>query len=116
MTQEQMEVGDYAIHGEEPYTFAHYNIKHETHPLMKRRTTIKSGKEEQGRGGVILGKDPESQESQEKKRGGEEEKRASTSGADVESIRRTDSRIATATAQAESSGLDTKLDPFETHE
>lgn len=25
MSDEMLEVGDYAIHGEEPYTFAHYN-------------------------------------------------------------------------------------------
>jgi Amt family ammonium transporter len=57
MSQEQMEVGDYAIHGEEPYTFAHYNIKHPTPPLMRRRTT-KKGDEEASKGGVLMGKDP----------------------------------------------------------
>jgi Amt family ammonium transporter len=57
MTQAQMEVGDYAIHGEEPYTFAHYNIKHETPPLLRRRTTRK-GDEERLKGGVLVGKDP----------------------------------------------------------
>ena len=58
MTQEQLEVGDYAIHGEEPYTFAHYNVKHELHPLMRRRTTRNKDDEEHSRGGVLIGKDP----------------------------------------------------------
>jgi Amt family ammonium transporter len=57
MTQEQMEIGDYAVHGEEPYTFAHYNIKHPTPPLMRRRTTKKNDEEGQ-KGGVLMGKDP----------------------------------------------------------
>jgi Amt family ammonium transporter len=55
MSQAQLDVGDYAIHGEEPYTFAHYNIKHETPPLMKRRTTRKGDEE---RSGVLMGTDP----------------------------------------------------------
>jgi Amt family ammonium transporter len=58
MTQAQMEVGDYAIHGEEPYTFAHYNIKHELNPLMRRRTTKNKTDEEQSRSGVLMGRDP----------------------------------------------------------
>jgi len=58
MSQEQMEVGDYAIHGEEPYTFAHYNIKHPTPPLMRRRTTKKTDEEGQKDQGVLMGKDP----------------------------------------------------------
>ena len=57
MTQAQLEVGDYAIHGEEPYTFAHYNVKHPTPPLMKRRTT-RARDEEQSRSGVLMGTDP----------------------------------------------------------
>ena len=57
MTQEQMEVGDYAVHGEEPYTFAHYNIKHPT-PLLRRRTTTKKSDEESSKAGVLMGKDP----------------------------------------------------------
>lgn len=56
MTQAQMEVGDYAIHGEEPYTFAHYNMKHEKPPLLRRRTT-RTGDEEHTQG-VLMGKDP----------------------------------------------------------
>jgi ammonium transporter, Amt family len=52
-----MEIGDYAIHGEEPYTFAHYNIKHPT-PLLMRRRTTKKGDEEGQKGGVLMGKDP----------------------------------------------------------
>jgi Amt family ammonium transporter len=58
MSQEQMEIGDYAIHGEEPYTFAHYNIKHPTPPLMRRRTTKKGDEETQKDQGVLMGKDP----------------------------------------------------------
>jgi len=57
MSPEMLEIGDYAVHGEEPYTFAHYNIKHPTPPLMKRRTTKKTDEEGQ-RGGVLLGEDP----------------------------------------------------------
>ena len=58
MTQEQMEVGDYAVHGEEPYTFAHYNIKHDLPLLRRRTTTLKRGDEEMSKGGVLVGKDP----------------------------------------------------------
>lgn len=57
MTQEQLDVGDYAVHGEEPYTFAHYNIKHPTPPLMKRRTT-KKGDEESPKTAVLMGSNP----------------------------------------------------------
>jgi Amt family ammonium transporter len=57
MSPAQLEVGDYAVHGEEPYTFAHYNIKHPTPPLMRRRTT-KTGDEEGQKEGVLMGKDP----------------------------------------------------------
>ncbi len=50
MSPEQLAVGDYAIHGEEPYTFAHYNRQHE---LMGPR--VKGSDEESG---VLTGKDP----------------------------------------------------------
>lgn len=50
MTPEQLAVGDYAIHGEEPYTFAHYN-RH--HTLAGAR--VKTSDEESG---VLTGKDP----------------------------------------------------------
>jgi len=60
MTHAQMEVGDYAIHGEEPYTFAHYNIKHE--PDLKRRVSrATKGSDVENtriRKGVLMGKDP----------------------------------------------------------
>lgn len=57
MSQEMMEVGDYAVHGEEPYTFAHYNIKHPTPPLMRRRTSKKNDVETVS-DGVLMGTDP----------------------------------------------------------
>jgi ammonium transporter, Amt family len=50
MTPEQLAVGDYAIHGEEPYTFAHYNRYHN---LVSAR--VKGSDEESG---VLTGKDP----------------------------------------------------------
>jgi len=50
MTPEQLAVGDYAIHGEEPYTFAHYNRQHQ---LAGAR--VKNSDEESG---VLTGKDP----------------------------------------------------------
>jgi Amt family ammonium transporter len=50
MTPEQLAVGDYAIHGEEPYTFAHYNREFS---LVRPRE--KSSDEEAG---VLTGKDP----------------------------------------------------------
>jgi Amt family ammonium transporter len=56
MSEEQLAVGDYAVHGEEPYTFAHYNVKHPTPPLMQRRTTKKSDVEDNK--GILMGKDP----------------------------------------------------------
>ncbi|KAF4622825.1 hypothetical protein G7Y89_g14201 [Cudoniella acicularis] len=58
MTAEQMAVGDYAIHGEEPYTFTHYNIKHPAPepPMLRRRTTKKTDEETQR--GVLMGADP----------------------------------------------------------
>jgi Amt family ammonium transporter len=60
MTQAQMEVGDYAVHGEEPYTFAHYNIKHDPPALMRKRTSRTVDEEMRVREGVLVGKDPES--------------------------------------------------------
>jgi Amt family ammonium transporter len=57
MGQEMLDIGDYAVHGEEPYTFAHYNVKHPPPPLMKRRTT-KRGDEEGLPTGVLMGKNP----------------------------------------------------------
>jgi Amt family ammonium transporter len=50
MTPEQLAIGDYAIHGEEPYTFAHYNRHHN---LVDPR--VKTSDEESG---VLTGKDP----------------------------------------------------------
>jgi len=56
MSEEKLAIGDYAVHGEEPYTFAHYNVKHPTPPLMQRRTTKKSDVEDNK--GILMGKDP----------------------------------------------------------
>jgi len=59
MTEDQLVVGDYAIHGEEPYTFAHYNAKHPSQPALRRRLTmVKSGDEEHARG-VLEGREPD---------------------------------------------------------
>jgi Amt family ammonium transporter len=52
MSEDLLEVGDYAIHGEEPYTFAHFN-RH--HTLIGPRKRVSSGDEEAG---VLTGKDP----------------------------------------------------------
>jgi Amt family ammonium transporter len=54
MPLEQMEVGDYAIHGEEPYTFAHYNRQH----IPGLRPRSKRHDEEVGQAAVLVGKDP----------------------------------------------------------
>ena len=50
MNPEQLAVGDYAIHGEEPYTFAHYNRQY---AIAGAR--LKNSDEESG---VLTGKDP----------------------------------------------------------
>jgi Amt family ammonium transporter len=50
MTDEQLIVGDYAIHGEEPYTFAHYNRN-----LIE---PVKSSDGENGLIRIISGKNP----------------------------------------------------------
>jgi ammonium transporter, Amt family len=52
MSDEMLEVGDFAIHGEEPYTFAHYNRQH---ALTGLRRHVSRGDEEAG---VLTGKDP----------------------------------------------------------
>lgn len=70
MSEERMMVGDYAIHGEEPYTFAHYNRKTLLHG-DRRRFPI-SGDGEDGISGVIMGKDP-SGDSGEKRTAGDDQ-------------------------------------------
>ena len=50
MSPEQLAVGDYAIHGEEPYTFAHYNRQY---ALASAR--VKTSDEESN---ILTGKDP----------------------------------------------------------
>jgi ammonium transporter, Amt family len=54
MSEEQMRIGDFAIHGEEPYTFAHYNRYHI--PGLQPRS--KRLDEEEGQAAVLMGKDP----------------------------------------------------------
>ncbi|KAH0551048.1 hypothetical protein GP486_007599 [Trichoglossum hirsutum] len=61
MTEEQLMIGDYAIHGEEPYTFAHYN----------RNQRGKKHDVEDGLMGIITGKNPAG-ESSDKVSGGDE--------------------------------------------
>jgi Amt family ammonium transporter len=60
MTAEAMAIGDFAVHGEEPYTFAHYNIKHPPPDPMslRRRFTITRITDEEGGKGVLVGKEP----------------------------------------------------------
>jgi Amt family ammonium transporter len=43
MNEEQLAVGDYAVHGEEPYTFAHYNRN--LIPEAKKRTAVLMGQD-----------------------------------------------------------------------
>lgn len=57
MSEEELLVGDYAVHGEEPYTLSHFNKQHEM-PLLRRRTTIIRSKEEEGMSGILMGKNP----------------------------------------------------------
>jgi Amt family ammonium transporter len=59
MPLEMLKIGDYAVHGEEPYTFAHYNKYHEPADLRRRLTRSKSGDEEATENRVIMGKDPQ---------------------------------------------------------
>jgi ammonium transporter, Amt family len=60
MSEADMAVGDFAIHGEEPYTFAHYNIKHPaSDPLsLRKRWTNPRLKEAEDGKGVLVGEEP----------------------------------------------------------
>jgi len=62
MSPEQLEVGDYAVHGEEPYTFAHYNIKHpsvqQAKPFWKKNVDVETSGSDGGQGAVLVGHDP----------------------------------------------------------
>ena len=58
-TEEEVAIGDYAVHGEESYTFAHYNAKRPSAPAQFKPRSRVEGKSEEGRGGVIQGKEPE---------------------------------------------------------
>lgn len=60
MSEEQLTVGDYAIHGEEPYTFAHYNAQHPSPPSLKRRVTQIRPMDEEHTSGVLEGREPDS--------------------------------------------------------
>ena len=66
MTQAELEEGDFAIHGEEPYTFAYYNrtykriavgYSHEEGKMMDPEKGTSSGNGSND--GVIMGHDPE---------------------------------------------------------
>lgn len=66
MSPEELEEGDYAIHGEEPYTFEYYNRNfkglhagyvHDTKNIRDVEHAGSSGGS--GQGDVILGHDPE---------------------------------------------------------
>lgn len=65
MSEEKLEIGDFAIHGEEPYTFAHYN-RDRIEPGMginNGDTRHKVRDEEKGSSDgsrVIMGTDPHS--------------------------------------------------------
>jgi len=63
MSPAQLEVGDYAVHGEEPYTFAHYNVKHpsvqQARPIWKKNVDVETSGSDGGNGGTVLvGQDP----------------------------------------------------------
>jgi Amt family ammonium transporter len=61
MSVEKMEVGDWAIHGEEPYTFAHYNRSLLPQTINNGDTRKHAEDEEKGSSdgsGVIMGTDP----------------------------------------------------------
>ncbi|TAQ85361.1 hypothetical protein B7494_g6329 [Chlorociboria aeruginascens] len=58
MSDEHLAVGDFAVHGEEPYTFAHYNAKHALPANQKKRMVLRD-RQEEGRG-VLVGKEPHS--------------------------------------------------------
>ena len=80
MTDEMCEIGDYAIHGEEPYTFEYYNRNYRKiagyeHPgrltdeekaVRALRRSKEMGRAEGGSSesgdGIIMGQDPGSQE------------------------------------------------------
>lgn len=60
MSDEKLEVGDFAIHGEEPYMFAHYN-RDRIEGINNGDTRHKVRDEEKGSSdgsGVIMGTDP----------------------------------------------------------
>jgi Amt family ammonium transporter len=62
MSPEQLAVGDYAVHGEEPYTFAHYNVKHpsvqQAKPFWKKNVDVETSGSDGGHGAVLEGHDP----------------------------------------------------------
>nr|AGM18799.1 high-affinity ammonium transporter [Dibaeis baeomyces] len=63
MSEELLEIGDYAIHGEEPYTFEYYNRsmieqQGQENPILNDAEKAMSGSGASG-SGVIVGKDPQ---------------------------------------------------------
>lgn len=57
MDEETLLIGDYAIHGEEPYTFAHYN-RGLLAPRTIRSADDGNGEDGLGRGILLQGEDP----------------------------------------------------------
>ncbi|KAI9864738.1 MAG: hypothetical protein M1824_004645 [Vezdaea acicularis] len=56
MSEADLLIGDYAVHGEEPYTFAHYN-RNLIDIDRKMRHNL-NGDGEEGMSGILVGKDP----------------------------------------------------------
>ena len=79
MSDAMLEVGDFAIHGEEPYTFAHYNRSLLPGAGVNNGDTRgRAGDEENGSSdgsGVIMGTDPHARKVEEIKEGGPSMKR-----------------------------------------
>jgi len=75
MSPEMLEVGDFAVHGEEPYTFAHYNANHPKPTLLRKRTTTHRSDQE-SKAGVLMGKDPSQTAEQQVSNSGDDEIRS----------------------------------------
>jgi len=85
LSDEMLEVGDFAIHGEEPYTFAHYNRnmlgaggEGGGLGINNGDTRHRVGDEEKGSSegsGVIMGTDPHAGRMEEARGGGPSVKR-----------------------------------------
>ncbi|MCJ1224340.1 hypothetical protein MMC12_000985 [Toensbergia leucococca] len=70
MPDEILEIGDFAVHGEDPYTFAYYNrsLLSDGHGLHGEPSRKNSSDPENNSGsGIIMGTNPEEQKGMEKK-------------------------------------------------